>query len=177
MRRSIFRQCLHSIMAALVLGWSTCVPLKTATAAPGNWTLYAHARQNSWLAAYNIGTTNFNLILVTSSYTPSVNNDATYADVSANEVAAGGGYSTGGQTATVTQSLSSGTLTVSMSAVTWSSATITAKYAVLLSRAGGSLASTDKLVVYLDLNSGGGSVSSTSGNFTVSAPSGLFTSP
>lgn len=53
--------------------------------------------------------------------------------------------------------------------VTWATATITAKYAVLVRQAGGSLVSGDLLIAYEDLNTDGVSetVSSIAGPFTV----------
>ena len=58
-----------------------------------------------------------------------------------------------------------------------SAVTITAKYAVIVKGTAGSLASTDKLVGYVDLDTTSGSttVSSTNGTFSVNTPSGLFT--
>lgn len=56
----------------------------------------------------------------------------------------------------------------------WSTATITAKYLVILNRAAGALVAGDKLLGYIDLNTASTSstVSSTSGTFTVQFNSG-----
>ena len=213
--------------------------------AAGNWTLYNQAKSLLGSAGLNFGSANINMILATTSYTPNADAHATYADVSGSEVAAGGGYSSGGLTlsgniwslgaksaviaaggsgyavsSTFNVTVSGGTfstaavvnvttngsgvvttvnsittfgaytvlptgpvattggagtgltLTItwmayfSSSNVQWTSSTITARYAVLVLRAGGSLTSTDKLIAYGDLT-GGGSASDFSGTFQV----------
>ena len=162
-------------IAALVLGASLLGP-GPALAAPGNWVVYPQAKFQSWAAAHNIGTDTYVMILVNAAYTPTVNTDATYADVSANEASCTG-YTTGGQVATLSKAISSGVVTISMTAVSWASSTCTVKYAVLIRRAGGSLVSGDKLLSYLDMNTASGSstISTTNGTLQVSAPSGVFT--
>ncbi|WP_428485935.1 hypothetical protein [Rhodopila sp.] len=145
--------------------------------AAGNVTVYSNAALALTKAAMNLASDTFVCILVTASYTPAPNTDATYANVSANEVATGGGYTQGGVVLTsVTDTLSGATVTYNAAAASWSSATITAQYAVIVHRAGASLASTDLLLSYVNLNSGGGSVSSTNGTFSVTwNASGIFT--
>ena len=145
--------------------------------AAGSVTVYSNGVLNLTKAAMNLASDTFVCILATSSYTPAPNTDSTYANVSANEVASGGGYTTGGVVLTsVTDTLTSATVTYTAAAVSWSSATITAKYAVIIHRAGGSLVSGDLLLSYVDLNSGGGSVSSTNGTFTITwNAAGIFT--
>lgn len=72
----------------------------------------------------------FKVALLTSSYTPDATHD-TYSDLT-NEVADGSGYSTGGTTlSTVTWTESSGTVTLSAANPSWTSATFTARYAVV----------------------------------------------
>jgi hypothetical protein len=82
------------------------------------------------------GTSNFNVALVTSSYTPNVSTDAVWATVSANEVSGVTGYTAGGQ------GLNAPTLTLSGSTVTFAEgtntvwnisggSTLTCRYAVL----------------------------------------------
>lgn len=115
--------------------------------------------------------------LVTSSYTPADTHDA-WSSVSGNEVSAGGGYSTHGEAiASAAVSVDGSFNTVVDSAiVTWgSSTTITAKYFVVVedADANAALASTDKLIFYVDLSTGGGSVSSSSGTFSLDAHSTL----
>lgn len=54
------------------------------------------------------------------------------------------------------------------SAVSWANATIQAQYAVLVKRTGSSLAGTDPVIGWVNLNAGGGPLSSTNGTFQVS---------
>jgi hypothetical protein len=126
------------------------------------------------------GTPRFRMALVTSSYTPSVTLHDTWSDVSANEVANGGGYTTHGKLLTVTWTApgSPGLWTFDCDDQSWTSSTITAKYAVIVSDAdaNGALAAGDLLLCYCDLETGGGSVSTTSGTFAITiAAAGVFT--
>lgn len=109
-------------------------------------------------------------VLVTSSYTPDQENHDTWSDISANEVADGNGYSTHGKALT-SISITKSALEVFFDAdnLIWTSSTITAKYLVIVKDANtdGSLAAGDKVVGYVDLETGGGSVSSTAADFTV----------
>ena len=111
----------------------------------------------------------FKVMLVTSSYTPDFGAHDFYADVT-NEVAAGGGYSTGGKSlASVTLTQSGGTITWDADDVTWTSSTITARGAVVYDD---SLAS-DPLIAYIDF---GSDKSSSAGDFVLSFnASGIFT--
>src|SRR6185312_10764827 len=145
--------------------------------AAGNVTVYSNAVLELTKAQMNLPTDTFVVTLVTSSYTPAPNTDAQWSAVSADEVPAGGGYTAGGVVLTgLSDTLTSGTVTWTASAVSWDNATITAKYAVIVHRAGASLAPTDLLLSYVDLNSGGGSVSSTNGTFSITwNASGIFT--
>ena len=123
------------------------------------------------------GTPRFRMALVTSSYTPSVNVDDTWSDISTNEVANGGGYTTHGKLLACTLSHSSGTITFDCDDQSWTSSTITAKYAVIVqdADANGALAAGDFIVCYCDLETGGGSVSTTNGTFAVTIhANGLF---
>jgi hypothetical protein len=105
------------------------------------------------------------LALATSGYTPALTH-STWADVSANEVAGGGDYSPK-VLANPTDNHSGGVTTLDADDVSFgASVTITAKYAVCV-LGDTTLAGTDELVFYVDLNSGGGSVSSSSGPFDV----------
>ena len=111
----------------------------------------------------------FKVMLVTSSYTPDFGAHDFYADVT-NEVAAGGGYSTGGKSlASVALTQSGGTITWDADDVTWTSSTITARGAVVYDD---SLAS-DPLIAYIDF---GSDKSSSAGDFVLSFnASGIFT--
>jgi hypothetical protein len=105
------------------------------------------------------------MMLTTSSYTPNKSTNAKRSDVT-NE-SSGAGYSTGGKAVTVTiTNAAAGTsdlLTVGLADVSWTTATITAAYAVVYTHRGG-LATADNLYCLIDF---GGSFSSVSGTFTV----------
>lgn len=112
------------------------------------------------------------MVLVTASYTPDQETHDTWADASANEVAAGGGYSTHGKLANGVVGGTGLVANLDVDDLTWSAATLTAKYALLVrdADANGALASTDLLIGYLDLNEGGaGSVSPVAGDLVISA--------
>jgi hypothetical protein len=146
--------------------------------AAGNFTVYGLAKEAALEGLIDFDTDTFVAILVTSSYTPSVNADDTYSDVSANELPTAGGYTAGGQVISpLTVSHSAGTVTVdSATNPSWGSSTLTAKYLVVVRRAGGSLVAGDLLVGYVDLNDGGGSVSTVAGTLSVTwNASGIFT--
>jgi hypothetical protein len=102
--------------------------------------------------------------LLTSSYTPNQDTHDYFNDVSANEVT-GTGYTAGGITlSSKTATYDSGTNVIVLDAadVTWSSSTITARYAVVYDSTG--TASTSALIGYVDF---GSDQSSTNGNFTI----------
>ena len=102
--------------------------------------------------------------LLTSSYTPDQDAHDYFNDVSTYEVS-GTGYTTGGITlASKTATYDSGTNVIVLDAadVTWSSSTITARYAVVYDSTGTS--STSALIGYVDF---GSDQSSTNGNFTI----------
>lgn len=143
----------------------------------GNWKVYGAALENICKALLDLDSHTFRLALVTSSYTPNQSTHSTWADVSANEVAAGGGYSTHGKLLTASVTRSGLVVTFDVDDQAWTSSTITAKYAVIVRDAdsNGALASTDMLVAYVDLETGGGSVSTTSASFTVAIAPGVAT--
>jgi hypothetical protein len=102
--------------------------------------------------------------LLTSSYTPDQDAHDYFNDVSTYEVT-GTGYTSGGITlASKTATYDSGTNVIVLDAadVTWSSSTITARYAVVYDSTGTS--STSALIGYVDF---GSDQSSTNGNFTI----------
>lgn len=145
--------------------------------AAGNVTVYSHAVQNISQAAINLASDTIVCTLLTSSYTPAPNTDATWADVSANELTTASGYTAGGiALSSVTDNLATATVTFDAANVSWASFSATFKYAVLVKRAGGALAGTDKLIAYLDCNNGGGSVTGSGGALTIQwNASGIFT--
>jgi hypothetical protein len=133
----------------------------------GNATLYSVAVLGLGSGLFSLGSDNYNLILATNSYVPAVNTDATYANVSGVEVAAGGGYSLGGQALSgITWTQSGATSTFAAQSVVWSGATFAARYAIIVRRASLALASTDRLLCYVDLT-GGGSGTATASTFQI----------
>ena len=103
--------------------------------------------------------------LLTSSYTPNQDTHDYFDDVSTYEVT-GTGYTTGGNTLsskTVTYDGTNNVVILDAADVTWSSSTITARYAVVYDDAGAS-AGAKALIGYVDF---GSDQSSTNGNFTI----------
>lgn len=103
--------------------------------------------------------------LVTSSYTPNQDTHDYWDDVVANE-ATGTGYTAGGATLaskTSTYTGATNKLVLDAADVTWSSSTITARYAVVYDAQTG-VNSTSPLIGYVDF---GTDQSSSSGNFTI----------
>jgi hypothetical protein len=146
--------------------------------AAGNVTVYAHAKLEIADASINLGSDAIFCALLGSGYTPAVNTDTTWANVSANEVT-GTGYTSGGNKLTSqSATLSGGTVTFTAGNVSWANSTISARYAVLVRSANGStVQSTDLLIAYVDLNSPSGpNISTTNGTFQISwNASGIFT--
>lgn len=108
-------------------------------------------------------TDTFKTMLVTSSYTPSQTTHTKRSDVT-NE-ASGTGYTAGGATTTVTltKDTTNNKETLTFSAVSWATSTITARGAVIYKSRGGA-SSADELVGYIDF---GGNISSTGGTFSI----------
>lgn len=105
------------------------------------------------------GTATFNVMLVTSSYTPNQGTDNARSDVT-NEVT-GTGYTSGGTTSGATVSLDTSAHhgDVTYADVSWPSSTITARAAVIYKSSG--LSTTDWLVAYVDNGSDASSVAAT----------------
>jgi len=102
--------------------------------------------------------------LLTSSYTPDQDAHDYYNDVSTYEVS-GTGYTAGGNTLgskTATYDSATNVIVLDAADTTWSSSTITARYAVVYDSTG--TASTSTLIGYVDF---GSDQSSTNGNFTI----------
>lgn len=143
----------------------------------GAWKVYGGAVEEIHKGTLDLDTNTFRMVLVTSSYTPNQSTHTTWTSASANEVAAGGGYSTHGKLLTPSVTRSGLVTTFDVDDQAWTSSTITAKYAIIVkdANADGSLASTDTLVAFCDLETGGGSVSTTSGTLTITInASGVF---
>ena len=116
------------------------------------------ARRVDW------ATDTIKVALCTSSYTPNQDTHVYYSDLT-NEVASGGGYTTGGATlASKTTNYDSATNTFSLraGATSWTTASFTARYAVLYKDTG--TGSTSPLLGYVNF---GGDETVTSGTFTI----------
>jgi hypothetical protein len=104
--------------------------------------------------------------LLTNSYTPDQDSHDYFDDVSTYEVSGATGYTSGGATlANKTNTYNGGTNTIVLDAddVTWSSSTITARYAVIYDASPATNA-TRPLIGYVDF---GSDQSSSNGNFTI----------
>lgn len=108
----------------------------------------------------------FKVLLTTSSYSESKDADLKRSAVT-NEVANGNGYTTGGNSATitVTKDTANDRLDISLGGTSWSTATITARKAVYYKSRGGA-SSADELIAVIDF---GSDIISTNGTFTLSA--------
>lgn len=112
--------------------------------------------------AVDLDTDTLKLALVTSSYTPNIAHDK-WADVSANEVATGSGYTTGGIALANPVTTNS---TVDYDDIVWTSLTKTFRYAVCYkSGSGGGL--TNPLLFYILLDSTPADIVSTGSNYTI----------
>ena len=103
--------------------------------------------------------------LVTSAYTPTADHD--FFDDVTNELGSGSGYTSGGDTISVTVTDDDGNdrVDIVLGEAQWTTATLTAGGCVYYVDTGGA-ASTDWLIAYLDF---GTDRSSSSGTFTISA--------
>ena len=112
----------------------------------------------------NLGTDTIKLMLVGSGYAPNIDTHAKRSDVT-NEVS-GAGYTSGGVALvnkTVVMNNTSDKGVFDADDVTLSTATITARGAVLYKARGGA-SSADELIAYLDF---GSDITSTAGNFNI----------
>ena len=111
----------------------------------------------------DLDTDTIKVALVTSSYTPNIDTHANFSDVT-NEVS-GTGYSAGGATlasVTVTADTTDDEGVFDAADTTWTTATVTARGAVIYKSTGTS--STSKLICYVDF---GSDKTSTAGDFTI----------
>lgn len=143
--------------------------------AAGNWIVFNIAKLKLANGTFDLDTQVFKMALTTSSQAldatfAGTSTDCRYADLTA-EVASGGGYTTGGKTLTATWTRATGTITFDVDDQAWTSSTITAKYAVIYLTTGNA-----DLLCVVDLDTGGGSVSTTVGTLTITInASGVFT--
>jgi hypothetical protein len=137
------------------------------------FSLYASAAQAILEGELALNSAKFQAVLLTGQYVPE-SSHSTYADISGNEVsgAAGTGYVTGGAAVPVTvQPSGAGAAFEAVSGSTvWENCTFSAQYVVLVEMAGATLAPTDKLLAYSELNSA--PVAVASAPFTVNWPAG-----
>lgn len=134
--------------------------------AAGTVQVYGAAKEGIAKGLIDLDTDTFVVTLHSSSYTPALNTHATWADVSASEIT-GTGYTAGGiALSSVTVTRAGGTVTFDAADVSWSSSTLTGKYAVVTKRASASLISTDKLLGYFEMESGS-TVSTTNGPLAI----------
>ena len=93
---------------------------------------YYEAALNRNRGVINLKTDTIKLALVASTYTPDLDAHTIWGDVSANEVATGDGYTTGGATlSSVTLTRSGALITFDAADITWSNLTKTFRYGVL----------------------------------------------
>lgn len=138
----------------------------------GTWKWYGNGLLNVAKGAIDLDTDTFKIMLTTSSYTPNQDTDDYRSDVT-NEVS-GTGYTAGGATlsgVSVTYDSASNEVRVSWTDPTWTTATITARTAVIYKSRGGA-STADELVAYCTES---GDVTSTAGTFTVDLPSPTLT--
>jgi len=145
--------------------------------AAGNVTLFYRSLPKLLTGIHDLDTHTIKAALTTSTQAltadfAGTSTDCRYADLT-NQVANGNGYTTGGVTLSMTVTRSTGTVTVDSTVdPSWTSATFTAKYLVIYN----DTATNKDLLAYVDLDTGGGSVSVTAGTFQVPiAAGGLFT--
>lgn len=145
--------------------------------AAGAFTVYSNAALGMSKGSFNLSTDTYVMTLINNSYTPNANTDTLWSSVSANELSTAGGYTAGGVAlASVTDTLTTATVTFTSASPSW--ATFTAgpfRYGVIVRRASGSLAAGDLLLCYSDLG-GGSTLTGAGGSFTVTiSGSGIFT--
>lgn len=139
----------------------------------GNWRVYATAAEKIARNTLDLDSHTFRIVLLTSAYTPNQNTHSTWADLSAAEVT-GTGYTASGRLITQAVARSAANVNFDCDDQSWPSSTITGKYAVLVrdANADGTLASTDDILAFCDLETGGGSVSTTAAAFTITMNAG-----
>jgi len=143
----------------------------------GAFKVYGSAAEAIAKGTIDLDTNTFRMVLVTATHTPNQATHSTWADMSADE-AVGTGYTASGKLLTCTVNRSALVVTFDCDDQSWAASTITAKYAVIVkdTDANGTIASTDALLAYCDLETGGGSLSTTAGTFAITInASGVFT--
>jgi hypothetical protein len=128
--------------------------------------IYNSALDDALRGNIDFDTDSFRAMLVTSTYSPNKDTHTKRSDVT-NEVGASGSYAAGGGTATVTvtKDIVNDRIDISLGAVSFTTATITARAAVYYKARGGA-SSADELVAYIDF---GADITSTAGTFSLTA--------
>jgi hypothetical protein len=127
--------------------------------------LYGQALAKALNKEIDFDSDTIKVALVSSSYTPNQDTHTYWSDVVSYEVT-GTGYTTGGQalsSKTVTYDAASNVVILDAADTTWTSSTITARYAVVYDDSGSTNGS-KALLGYVDFSS---DQSSTNGNFTI----------
>lgn len=135
----------------------------------GTWKWYGNGLLNVMKGAIDLDTDTFKLMLTTSTYVPNQDTHVFRSDVT-NEVGASGTYAAGGATlagVSVTYDTATNEARVAWTSPSFTSATITARNAVIYKSRGGA-ATADELVAYC---TEAADVTSTAGTFTVTLPS------
>lgn len=140
----------------------------------GSWIVFNRAKLKLANGSLDLDTNPFRMVLTTSSQALAAtfvgtSTDCRYSDLTAEVV--GTGYTATGKLLTATWTQATGTITFDVDDQAWTSSTITAKYAVIYADN-----TNDDLLCFVDLETGGGSVSTTAGTLTVTInASGVFT--
>lgn len=138
----------------------------------GTFHWYGNGLLNVAKGNIDLDTDTFKMLLTTSAYTPNIDTHDFRDDVT-NEVT-GTGYTAGGATlsgVSVTYDAGSNQVRISWTDPTWTTATITARTAVIYKSRGGA-ASADELLAYV---TEAADVTSTAATFTVDLPSPTLT--
>lgn len=134
--------------------------------AGGVLTLYNHVAERIGDGGFDMDTNTFNIVLLSSGYTPSLSHTV-YADISADEIATANGYTAGGAALTgVTWAQTGGVATFDSADQVWtaSGGSITARYAALRQ------VSPDLLLGYFLLDTAPADVTATDGNTLTVGP-------
>lgn len=126
--------------------------------------VFNSAKRDTWNGAIDLDTDTIKVMLVTSSYTPDIDAHTKRSDIT-NEVS-GTGYTSGGAALankTVTANNTSDRGVFDADDLVWTTATITARGAVIYKSRGGA-SSADELLAYIDF---GSDKTSTAGDFTI----------
>lgn len=140
----------------------------------GTWKWYGTAIEKMAEGSIDLDTDTFKLMLTTVTYVPNQDTDAFRSTPEANEVGASGTYAAGGATlsgGTFAYDAGSNEYRIAWTSPAFTSATITARVAVIYKSRGGA-SSADELLAYCIES---GNVTSTAGTFTVTLPSPTLT--